>query len=100
MGRTNSGRGGVPPEKRAEIDRLLAAGWEHTRIAGYAGVNVSTVYRRSRRLGAVPAEEDELTVRCGTCGGSIPVSEHYCRLCYVRGVIARARRSQKARSSA
>lgn len=97
MGRTNSGRGGVPPEKRAEIDRLIRAGWEHTRIAAHAGVNVSTVYRRSKRLAGAADPDDELTVRCGLCGGSIPVTEHFCRLCYTRGVL---RRSQKARAVA
>lgn len=92
MGRKNSGRGGVPPEKRAEIDRLVKSGeWQNTQIAAICGVNVSTVYRRTIKLKTGTLDDDELTVRCPKCGGSIPVSEHYCRLCFVRGLKDRER---------
>lgn len=100
MGRGNSGRGGVPPEKRAEIDRLIRAEWDHTRIAAHAGVNVSTVYRRAKRLAAGPDPDGERTTRCPGCGGSIPAVEHFCRVCYLRRLLARGRsvktRHQKA----
>ena len=111
MGNSQSGRGGLPREKRLTIERLLAAqaagegSWTNSRIAAWVGVDVSTVSRIKRRIriGSPPAEDSELTVRCGGCGASIPVSEAQCRVCLMRklyGIHGRPPRSTKTRRAA
>jgi hypothetical protein len=116
MGNGNSGRGGLPREKRREIERRIRAGQRNSQIARECGIDVSTVSRYKRRLrdedaGVVDADDDahdKEAVRCGTCGGLVKTD--YCIRCFqektifaparARRTSAKKRRSQKARFAA
>lgn len=123
MGNSNSGRGGLPREKRREVERLIRAGHKNAHIARDCGIDVSTVSRYKRRMRReAEAQNDEARtgvgaeeVRCGGCGGQIVVSPTMqCLKCLLektafadarqrrieRLARLRGRRSQKARIAA
>lgn len=98
MGNTNSGRGGLPPATRREIERRLASGQEtNTAIARAVGVNVSTVQRIKRQMQEHVAAENmpRETVRCGGCGGLVLVQVGYCLACYQEKTIFAAARRRR-----
>lgn len=103
MGNSNSGRGGLPPATRREIERRLASGQEtNTAIARAVGVNVSTIQRIKRQMTRPTDAEKEPreTVRCGGCGGLVLVSFGYCLACYQEKTVfepARRRRVEHMR---
>jgi hypothetical protein len=104
MGNSNSGRGGLPREKRREIERLINDGMlKHAEIARRTGVDVSTVRRYRQRMnqeaaaaaaGQQVTEHGTETERC-SCGARVLMSVGYCISCHQEKTIFGPRRQAR-----